>query len=256
MTEADRRGTLAALAASLHLTAAQRRDVANVGPFRAFISGSRDVLMNLAVPVADTDDWASAIAALTAHFSAADRVPRLEFFAELHPGLAEALEASGYARDMTAPVMTLDVLGRDWPAPPPGLDLRFIRSDVPEEIAAYVDMQAEAYGEAGADWAPMLAAGILDGDMRVLAAWQDGRPIAGATLMLSMAAAELAGVGTVPSARRRGLALTVCEALLADHARLGGRLVWLSAGPGTGALYDRLGFCRVGTQLNYCFSRR
>ena len=250
MTGADALGTLADLAESLHLTAAQRRDVANVGPFRAFISGSRDLLMNLAVPVADTDDWAGAIAALTAHFAAADRIPRLEFFAELHPRLAPALDASGYHRDMTAPVMTLDVLHRAWPEPTGELDLRFVRPDEPGEVAAYVQMQAEAYGESGGDWAPMLASGILDGDMRVLAAWQDGRPIAGATLMIA-AAAELAGVGTVPRMRRRGLGSAVCQALLADHARRGGRLVWLSAGPGTGTLYDRLGFCRVGTQLNY-----
>lgn len=253
MTGADTRGTLAELAESLHLTAAQRRDVANVGPFRAFIGGSRDLLMNLAVPVGDTDDWAGAIAALTAHFVAADRVPRLEFFAELHPRLAPALDASGYHRDMIAPVMTLDVVQRNWPEPVGGLDLRFVRADEPAEIAAYVRMQAEAYGEGSADWGPMLASGILDGDMRVLAVWEDGRPIAGATLMLAAAAAELAGVGTLPPMRRRGLALAVCQALLADHARRGGRLVWLSAGPGTGTLYGRLGFCRVGTQLNYHF---
>ena len=251
MTGGDTRGTLADLAESLHLTAAQRRDVANVGPFRAFIGGSRDLLMNLAVPVDDTEDWAGAIAALTEHFIAADRVPRLEFFAELHPHLAQALEASGYRRDMTAPVMTLDVLQRGWPEPAGGPDFRFVRPDKPVEIAAYVRMQAEAYGEGSADWAPVLASGILDGDMRVLAVWQDGQPIAGATLMLAATAAELAGVGTLPRMRRRGLALAVCQALLADHARRGGRLVWLSAGPGTGTLYDRLGFCRVGTQLNY-----
>ncbi len=250
MTVPDARGTLADLAECLHLTAAQRRDVANVGPFRAFISGSPNPVMNLAVPVTDTDDWTGAVADLTDYFIAADRVPRLEFFAELHPGLAAALEACGYRRDMRAPVMTLDV-ARDWPQPAAGLDLHFVRSDAPAEIAAYVMMQAEAYGEPGEDWAPMLASGIRDGDMRVLAAWHEERPIAGATLMLSSAAAELAGVGTVPSARRRGLALAVCEALLADHARRGGRLVWLSAGPGTGTLYNRMGFRQVGTQLNY-----
>lgn len=249
------RDTLALLAESLHLTAAQRRDVANVGPFRAFISGSREVLMNLAVPVAACDDWAGAIAALTAHFEAADRLPRLEYFAELYPDLARALEAAGYSRDMTAPVMTLDASARAWPSPDAGLDLRFVRSDAPSEIDAYVAMQANAYGEGGADWAPMLASGILEGDMRVLAAWRDDKPIAGATLMPADAAAELAGVGTVPAFRRRGLALAVCESLLADHADRGGRLVWLSAGPETGSLYRRLGFRQVGTQLNYRLSR-
>ncbi|MFN2518794.1 MAG: GNAT family N-acetyltransferase [Jatrophihabitantaceae bacterium] len=61
---------------------------------------------------------------------------------------------------------------------------------------------------------------------------------------------EIAGVGTLPSARRRGLARVVTAALLAD-ARAGGiSTVFLSASdPAVARIYARLGFQPIGTAL-------
>jgi ribosomal protein S18 acetylase RimI-like enzyme len=62
---------------------------------------------------------------------------------------------------------------------------------------------------------------------------------------------ELAGVWTDPQKRRQGLAYAVCRQLLAEYADAGFDLCWLSAAEGAQRLYEKLGFVRVGTQLNY-----
>ena len=58
------------------------------------------------------------------------------------------------------------------------------------------------------------------------------------------------GVWTHPAFRRRGLARQACHALLAGAFSQGIALAWLSAAEGALALYEGLGFVRVGTQVN------
>ncbi|MEV7064572.1 GNAT family N-acetyltransferase [Streptomyces collinus] len=61
---------------------------------------------------------------------------------------------------------------------------------------------------------------------------------------------EIVGVGTLPAARRRGLACAVTAALGADARSRGAATVFLSAGDDDVArVYARLGFRRVGTAL-------
>lgn len=60
--------------------------------------------------------------------------------------------------------------------------------------------------------------------------------------------AEIAGVATLPSARRRGLASAITVALAAHALGTGADLVFLSAGSDDVArLYARIGFRRIGT---------
>ncbi|MFI2034443.1 GNAT family N-acetyltransferase [Streptomyces bottropensis] len=61
---------------------------------------------------------------------------------------------------------------------------------------------------------------------------------------------EIVGVGTLPVARRRGLALAVTAALVADARSRGAETVFLSAGDDDVArIYARLGFRKIGTAL-------
>ncbi|WP_433543760.1 GNAT family N-acetyltransferase (plasmid) [Streptomyces sp. CA-294286] len=61
---------------------------------------------------------------------------------------------------------------------------------------------------------------------------------------------EIVGVGTLPSARRRGLGVAVTAALVADARARGAETVFLSAGDDDIArIYARLGFRRVATAL-------
>ena len=64
---------------------------------------------------------------------------------------------------------------------------------------------------------------------------------------------EIVGVGTLPSARRRGLAAAVTALLAADARDRGVTLACLSAADDEVArMYERLGFRRIGTA---CFAR-
>jgi len=72
--------------------------------------------------------------------------------------------------------------------------------------------------------------------------------LSGGALLRVDDVAEVAGVGTLPAARRRGLGAAVTVALARTALDGGARTVLLSAGGAAQArLYARLGFRRVGT---------
>lgn len=264
------------LAAGLVTASGRGRTVQAVGPFQAIIAPTSDAyLMSLAVPVATPPDWQPAIDRLDDHFAACQRTVRLEFFAELFPTLAPALEAAGMARQMTAPVMvcTPDAsLTRvpDEPARGPddrprtaahdearlrplGGDLVVLRAHDVHAIDAFLALQAEAFGMPFATaeaWRESLVEGLGDGGILAGMITVDGVPAAGATILSGGDVAELAGVGTLPAYRRRGLAAKVCAALMARYFARGGQLCWLSSGPEAQGLYTGLGFRTVGTQIN------
>jgi predicted GNAT family acetyltransferase len=61
---------------------------------------------------------------------------------------------------------------------------------------------------------------------------------------------EIAGVGTLPSARRRGLAAAVTSELVRDAIDRGIEVVYLAAADDDVArVYHRLGFRRIATAL-------
>ena len=59
---------------------------------------------------------------------------------------------------------------------------------------------------------------------------------------------EVTGVGTLPSARRRGIGAALTGRLVQDARERGAAIVFLSAaGDDVARMYERLGFRRVGT---------
>ncbi len=217
---------------------------------------SANPYLSVAVPTDEApDDWGAALAELRETFERHDRSARIELFAELHPGLLAAADASGWVRAMTAPVLTLEPSAlADAPSPGEGV-YRPLDADDPGRIEAALRGQGVAFGgepgDASAlDWMPSLVAGLRDGSVRAGAVDVNGHPVAGASLQIGGDAGELAGVWTHPSQRRRGLARQACHALLADAFAAGLSLAWLSAAPEALALYVGLGFEPVGTQVN------
>jgi predicted GNAT family acetyltransferase len=80
----------------------------------------------------------------------------------------------------------------------------------------------------------------------------DGQVAGRASLGTVEGVAELYGVVTDPPFRRRGVAATVCSALVERLFREGGSLVFLDAeNPGSEALYAGLGFRRIGDRVTY-----
>lgn len=221
--------------------------------------GQADALMHVAVPSGpDPGDWEASVDALVELWHEHGTVPRLEFMAELHPGLPDALEGHGFVRASADPVMTAELSGAAFGAEPDAGPCRRLDATDRNLLAAFVEAQAGAFGmppATGYAFLERLQATLTDGSAMAAALLEAGAPTSGAVLQLGRTGwAELAGVFTVPARRRRGDALRVCGSLLADGHAAGIAHVWLSAAEGARQLYARLGFVTAGTQLNYRYA--
>ncbi|MFJ3215286.1 GNAT family N-acetyltransferase [Kitasatospora sp. NPDC086801] len=193
-----------------------------------------------------------------------------EWVAERSPELRAAVEAAGLA----VHEHPLLVLGpQDEPAPAPELPeevrVGVLGADAPELASAvavphlaFADPGtgvgavgatelAEAAGRLAAEGAvERIARRITDGATVLAAALEDGSALCAGQHNPVGAVTEVAGVGTLPVARRRGLGLAVTAALVA-HARANGvRTVFLSAADEDVArIYRRAGFRPFATAL-------
>lgn len=193
-----------------------------------------------------------------------------EWVAERSPELRAAVEAAGLA----VHEHPLLVLGpQDEPAPAPELPeevrVEVLGADAPELASAVAVAHlafadpgtgvgvvgatelAEAAGRLTAEGAvARIARRITDGATVLAAALEDGSALCAGQHNPVGAVTEVAGVGTLPAARRRGLGLAVTAALVA-HARANGvRTVFLSAADEEVArIYRRAGFRPFATAL-------
>jgi hypothetical protein len=248
------RALLDRLARQFAAAVADGSEVHDLPGFRVHLWREADPFYrNVAIPTAALPDVQPAIRAMAALFERHGRIPRLEFFAELWPGLAAALEAEGFVLERRAPVLVL--AAGDMPAP--AGPARLLGPETPlATLGAFLAGAAAAFGESASVLAAgeleRFARGLREGGIAAAAALSaEGELFSGASLIRKGAVAELAGVWTLPERRRRGLARTVCVALLARFFATGGELAWLSAGDAASeALYRGLGFSPCGTQLN------
>jgi ribosomal protein S18 acetylase RimI-like enzyme len=193
-----------------------------------------------------------------------------EWVAEQNPELRAAVEAAG----LTVHEHPLLVLGpQDEPTPAPGLpgrvEVRLVGADAPE-LADAVAVPHVAFGNPGtatgsagaaelsenaakltADGGVARIARRLADGVTVLAAALDGAEVLCAGQHNPVGpVTEVVGVGTLPSARRRGLGLAVTAALVAHARATGVRTVFLSASDEDVArIYRRAGFRPFATAL-------
>jgi GNAT superfamily N-acetyltransferase len=191
---------------------------------------------------------------------AADVVVRArEFFAARRRGysivvrahadadLQEAAGAAGLASLGEPPGMVLERRMPD-PTLPPGVTLR--RVVTAEDVAAFVDVMVAAWGTYGmpADVAPatlghrevLIAPHIVS-----FLALLEGRPVAGAMVIVTHGVAGVYWVGTVPDARGRGLGEVVTRAAGNAGFDLGARIAALQASPMGEPVYRRMGYIEV-----------
>jgi ribosomal protein S18 acetylase RimI-like enzyme len=190
-----------------------------------------------------------------------------EWVAEVTPALARAAVAAGLHVHQH-PVLALDRDAWRPAAAPPGTTVRLVDPEDPE-LALPRSVATLAFGEPGTavgttGTAELLAASAsvprsvvaevrerMAADLLVMAAayGEDGplavgshQPVGGAT--------EIAGVGTLPAARRRGLAAAVTSELVRDALERGLEVVFLSAqDEDVARLYRRLGFRQTATAM-------
>lgn len=193
-----------------------------------------------------------------------------EWVAETTPTLRAAVEESGLVVH-EHPLMVLDP---STPAVPVaelsgGIAVRIVGADDPILSSALAVPHlafAEPGTRVGRAGTPQLAeavdARVADGSVErailriragltvVAAAVEDGSALSAGQHQPLAGVSEIVGVGTLPAARRRGLALAVTAALVADARSRGAATVFLSAGDDDVARsYGRLGFRTIGTAL-------
>ncbi|MEU4410111.1 GNAT family N-acetyltransferase [Streptosporangium sp. NPDC023963] len=193
-----------------------------------------------------------------------------EWVAETTPTLRAAVEEAG----LTVHEHPLMVLGTDVaPVAPEGAPehpaVRVLEADDPALPSALV-VPHLAFAEPGtrvgaadtADLAEAVLARTADGSLEsgaarvragltvIAAAVEGGTALCAGQHNQVGEVSEIVGVGTLPAARRRGLALAVTAVLIADARSRGVKTVFLSAGDEDVArIYARLGFRRAGTAL-------
>ncbi|GAA1557501.1 GNAT family N-acetyltransferase [Streptomyces globosus] len=188
-----------------------------------------------------------------------------EWVAETSPWLRAAAEEAGL-RVHAHPLMVLEQSAPAGPAHPGvrliGPDDALLPAAVAVPLLAFAD-PGTAVGAAGpAELAaameqPLAAArresvsaDLASGRTALAVAVQDGTVLASGQYIPVGDTAEVVGVATLPAARRRGLALGVTAALVADALARGARTVFLSAGDEAVArVYARAGFRTVATAL-------
>lgn len=188
-----------------------------------------------------------------------------EWVHETTPSLLPAVEAAGLSV-LHAPLMVLDRSAWQPLAPPAGIMVRLLEADDAElaRASAVAGLAFAAPGTgAGAAGARERDRGALRQTASELesrrkrlsrgltataiAADQNGPLSVGSHQPLGDVS-EIVGVGTLPAARRRGLAAAVTSRLVEDAVAHGIDLIFLSAGDEEIArVYARLGFRRVGT---------
>jgi ribosomal protein S18 acetylase RimI-like enzyme len=190
----------------------------------------------------------------------------LEWIEQTAPELASAARGSGL--EVAAhPLLVLD--GPLVRKPPPyGVTVRAVDPDDPA-LASIVSVPSVAFGnpgtetgEAGPAERDKLAAErdpagitrmrelLAGGHAELAAAFGDEGPLAAGSCQTVGGVAEITGVGTLPSARRRGLGAAVTAELAALALGGGAHTVFLSASDHAVArVYEGLGFRRIGTAM-------
>jgi ribosomal protein S18 acetylase RimI-like enzyme len=193
-----------------------------------------------------------------------------EWVHETNPGLLAVARSAGLAV-LEAPLMVLDPAALPEPAALSDVPVRLLDPEMPDFAAALTSRRAvetigfgspgTARGDAGpaerdaALVAPASDFVVAEGSrakagMRLFALAETPAEgaLASGTAMRVGDVAEIAGVATLPAARRRGLAAAVTATLARQLLDAGTDLVFLSAGgEDIARVYLRAGFRRIGT---------
>jgi len=145
------------------------------------------------------------------------------------------------------------VLGAEDPALPSAIAAAHLAFSEPGTAVGSIGRPelAGKAAELGLDgWLDTLTLRIRAGRTIVAAAFEDDVAVCSGQHNPLGTTTEIVGVGTLPSARRRGLAHAVTTALVTEARLRGVETIFLSAGDQDVArMYGRIGFRRIGTAL-------
>ncbi|SOE06898.1 GNAT family N-acetyltransferase [Streptomyces sp. Ag109_G2-15] len=206
--------------------------------------------VNYATPVPGAEPTDRDVSALIEAFRERGLKPRLEFAPDAAPAVEPALRRAGFATEavheyMVCTPATLAV-------PPKRIEVA--APDTDEDYTAIDSALSEAFGgefPPSAEGAARLRRTQESGGaVRFVRATDGG--CAGGAICSAPAhdTSELAGVGTRPAYRGRGIAAAVTAALAETMFAGGASSVWLEySGDGSRRVYERVGFRPRGTRL-------
>jgi GNAT superfamily N-acetyltransferase len=222
-----------------------------LGPFDLYLETERPLRwFTFAIPQDGARPTAADVARLTDTCRDHDREPRVECLPALAPDAVAALHDAGWVDDLTGPLM----ICTDPQAAPevPGLSIEELGPDAPEaSIRDYDRVQRAAFGDPPGD-TDVEAFRRRSGTGVTLLARVDGRAAAtGVVLTPDAGCAEVAGIGTLPGLRGRGVAGALTAELTARAFALGAELAFLTPGGAESQrVYERAGFRGTGTFLH------
>ena len=170
--------------------------------------------------------------------------------------IGSKLEAHGLIYDGDDPGMSVDLHTLPDHIPGPG-NLRIVEvRDLPT-LKDWVTAWGESYHAPEANRQSHQAfrsgqARDAASPYRPFVAYLDDQPVATSELFLGAGVAAVVWVGTVPSARRRGIGAAITTAPLLEARRLGYHIGALTASPLGYPVYQQLGFkeyCRIPTYM-------
>ncbi|MFE2179397.1 GNAT family N-acetyltransferase [Streptomyces sp. NPDC059455] len=232
----------------------RRRPVlVETGGFVAGIDpGTTSPYINYATPLPGARPTARDVMELIEAFRVRGLKPRLEFAPDAAPAVEPALREAGFGVEATHAYLVCTperlAVPRDTAAAPvavPATDEDYRAIDAALSEAFTSEFAASEEGAA------RLRRIQEDGGAVRFVRAPDGGCAGGATCSApAVGTAELAGVGTRPAFRGRGIAAAVTAALAETMFARGARSVWLEySGEGSRRVYERVGFEPRGTRL-------
>lgn len=229
------------------------------GPFTAYFSEitSEDWGWYALATGAPADGWAGPVKEVEAAFMSRGRRVRFEFVHDLFPGLADDLRALGFTSGDAEPLLVLDdeLNAEDGVAGDGVAGVKLVRLEHDEpELQAILRIAHEAFEEEGSVTGQRVdekRAELRDDPDKVMfAAVVDGVFVGSGIVTRVEGVAEIGAIATRPEFRRRGIASAVTVELARVARGAGADLVYLTArDAAAGRIYERLGFCPVGTYM-------
>jgi ribosomal protein S18 acetylase RimI-like enzyme len=237
----------------LRVVAPIGRDEVQVGPFLAtFHPKSTNPYLNYAIPNDAAEPSQSEVADLMSAYRQRGRRARLEYVCDLAPRVEQALLARGFQIEGRLPLMVFDRSEIAQIQPPEGIDLVVPTTD--EDLYAMATVQAEAYGEELPDLRIVAdrRSALDHGSFAMVARDSEAKTAAaGSSSPIHDGLSEIAGIGVVPTRRRRGIASALAQRLAVELVTRGADLPWLmAAGDSEQHVYERAGFVVIGEVLH------
>lgn len=159
--------------------------------------------------------------------------------------LGRRLEAKGFEHTLDVPGMAMDLGNLPDDEPTGRWSIEVARSRADLEACVRIALRTFEIDEAFVARLLAIEEGMPSDEKartRHYLARLDGRPAATSELYLAAGVAGLYFVGTLPEARRRGLARAVTRAAMRDARDMGYRIATLQATPMGASVYRKLGF--------------